>query len=132
MLYYYLLLIYWSVNQRFKSNNNLCHADTRWSSFGVYWSFVKGVKTPRHNPKCTSQSMFKNFTHFPVCRKWRRCFCMPWSKITLKTVPTVGNVHNTSLGRGTGSNCKGTGLFSSSSSLSFIVKNLRSYIQPEI
>jgi hypothetical protein len=86
---------------------------------------VKDVNIPSHNPDCTSQSTFTNFTHFPECSKWRNWFCMPRSKITLKMVPTAGKVHNRSLGKGTGSNCKGSRLLSSSSNLWFIVKNLK-------
>lgn len=116
---------YFIIHVSIQRNNNLWRSAMRWSSFDVQRSFVNCVNTPSHNPERTSQSMFTNFTHVPTSSKWRWCFWMLWSKVTLNMVPTVGNVHNRSLGRGRDSNCKGSGSLSSSSSLQSIVKSFR-------
>lgn len=71
-------------------------------------------RRPFHNPKCTSQVMFRILTHWPIPLKFKPNFSWASLVITRRTVPTQGNEQMISIGRGNCSTCNGSWFCSSS------------------
>lgn len=102
-----------------KKSNYMRESNTESSTLDKRRTLLDGPRMPFHTPDSTSQFILHSLTQ---C--WLSCKCENSLKTllenTLKTVPTGGNEHKTSLDKGSSSRCNGS--WSSPLSRLFMVK----------